>query len=79
MAELNFPHRTQIHIAIEAEIEALQLARQSLYVNRAVRACYISLFFDIAILYSQYNHQQSLPIHVLKGDDLSEMIRSCFD
>ncbi len=43
----------------------------SLYVNIAVRACYIRLFFDIAILDSQNNDQSSLQIDALKGDNLA--------
>jgi len=45
-------------------------------VNRAVRACYIRLFFNIAILDGRDNDQQSLQIQTLKGENPARFERN---
>jgi len=58
------------------ESPAALLTGQSLYVNRAVRACYIRLFFNIAILDGRDNDQQSLQMQTLKGENLARFERN---
>jgi len=44
--------------------------------NRAVRACYIRLFFNIAILDGRDNDQLSLQIQALKGENPARFERN---